>query len=154
MVTEEQYIELVGKLKQLALTLPPNPSDDEIEHVLELESAADRYERAQDIAMGKIEMLLDVDIRLWFNVARKARGKGMATNDFVTEVLYRALGIERKKNAYTVSLIETQEGPALPVPKEVIDVMGWNDGNRMAIDCRGEGFVIWKVGEYNEEKEG
>lgn len=150
---EEKYIDLIRELRHLAVTLPPDPSDDEIEHFLELESAADRYERAQDIAMGKTEIQLDVDIRLWFRVARKARQRGMATNDFVTEVLCRAVGIEQERKVYTVSLLETQEGLALPVPMEVFDDMGWKDGDRMAVDCRGEGFVIWKLREQDEDNE-
>ena len=141
---EEQYIELVGKLKNLALTFPSDPSDDEVGRFLELEALADRYERDQDLAMGLTEMLLDVDVRLWFDVARIARGRGMATNDFVTEIMYRALGIEPQGKSYTVRLKETQDGLVLPVPEEVIDEIGWKDGDRLAVDYRGEGVMIWK----------
>lgn len=109
---DEEYNELVGKLKRLALTLPTDPTDDEIERFLGLEALADRYERQQDLEMGLIEMQFDTDRRLWFNLARKAREMGMATNDYVTELLYHRLDIDPQGNSRTATLRRTSEGVA------------------------------------------
>lgn len=150
---EEQYIELVEKLTHLALTLPPDPSDDDVERFLGLEALADRYERQQDLGMGLIEMQYDTERRLWFHLARKAREIGMATNDYVIVLLCHFLDLDPQGNSRTATLRRTPEGVAIIIPENAIKKMESNDDDKYHIEYRGKGLVIWIAGKNENESD-
>ena len=66
-ITEEQYLETVGQLKHLAMTLPPEPTDEEIASFMALEDVANAYEAAQDTRAGLVTFTIEIDERVWFS---------------------------------------------------------------------------------------
>ena len=142
-ITEEQYLETVGQLKHLAMTLPPEPTDEEIASFMALEDVANAYEAAQDTRAGLVTFTIEIDERVWFSVCRVARRNGMATNDYLTRIIERKLDME--SNSQKTHLVETDEGMAVVIPEEMIRKIGGQEGDEWAIDHRGDGFILLRT---------
>lgn len=143
----KQYIETVAELKRLAETLPEKPAAEDVEHFLDLEMLADKYEKEQDLDMGLSEITFDIDDDiLWFRTARQARRLGIATNDYVTALIKKDLRMDGDMDNPRQSLKVVRFGCSalLLIPREIGNRLGWMAGDSLNIDCRGEGLIIWK----------
>jgi len=139
-ITKEEYLETVGRLERLAMTLPLHPTDAEIASFMELEDVADAYEVASDAKAGHVTVTLEIDSRVLFALSRAARRRGMATKDCIVRILERHMAMEG--NSQAKPLVTADGGLAFPVPEELLPENGRMDTGEGGAGRHGDGLLI------------